>query len=442
MPEVAQTLLDFAQNVSLLALILVGYAAIRRYAALFGNAGDISIGTLFGFGAVMAMATTIVLPSGILIDGRNILICLAPIFGGWVGGMIALLIGSLYRLWLGGPSTLQGVVGIAIAAAVGFGLLEIYRRTGRKKATQDFLILGLIVAVESVARTLAFRGSEPEALAVVVATLGVVPLGTVILGVALHHVDDRLDLERKLKAETARANEASQAKSWFLASMAHELRTPLNGILGFSEIVRDQTFGTQDHARYAEYGGHIHRSGQHLLALINDILDLSKIEAGKMELSIVPIEAASLANSAIALMGGLAEARGVQLKSEVDPACALVHLDLRAAKQMLLNLLSNAVKFTPSGGSVALKIGRAADGRVKIDVLDTGIGMSPEESKLAVEIYGQIHQRLSSDSTGTGLGLPLVKAFAELHGGSMQIVSSRGDGTTVSLYLPDLAVAA
>ena len=270
---------------------------------------------------------------------------------------------------------------------------------------------------------------------------------------ALQHAVERLeesrrelsDLAQKYQAEKFRAEGANSAKSEFLANMSHELRTPLNAINGFSEMMVGEMFGPLGDRRYKEYSNDILTSGQHLLALINDILDMSKIEAGKMSLHIETVSVAELAEEAVRLMRNRAETAGL-LVSVVAPAdLPSLEADYRGLKQILLNLLSNAIKFTPPGGRVTVRAAAlegASGRRVRISVADTGIGIAPEDIGRLAKPFEQIETQHSKTQQGTGLGLALTKALVELHDGVLSIESEPGLGTTVSLTLPLHPVAA
>jgi two-component system cell cycle sensor histidine kinase PleC len=237
-------------------------------------------------------------------------------------------------------------------------------------------------------------------------------------------------------AARKKAETASQAKSEFLANMSHELRTPLNAVLGFSEIIKDHAFGDAAHDRYAEYGGHIHSSGKHLLGLIGDILDLSKIEAGKRELDEGPVDLREQAAGAMRFVALQAEKK--TLKLELDaPHAIVLRADERAIRQIIVNLLSNAVKFTPDRGSVTLSLTRSPDGGTSIVIRDTGVGIKPEELEKVLERFGQArHDVATPNDQGTGLGLPIVQGLVALHGGTMRLESKLGQGTTVTVTLP------
>jgi PAS domain S-box-containing protein len=231
------------------------------------------------------------------------------------------------------------------------------------------------------------------------------------------------------------ADLANLGKSQFLANMAHELRTPLNAINGFSEIILKEMFGPMPE-RYKGYVEFIQQGGGHLLSLINDILDLSKIEAGKLDVHVEAVPTEQVAYQAMESLRKAADERKLTLQSEIAADCPILHADQRAVRQILLNLMSNAVKFTPHFGTITLSVRRAHDTGISIQVADTGIGMNAEEIVKALEPYGQVESDLSKKHKGTGLGLPLVKSLAELHGGSMRLTSERGKGTTVTVFLP------
>ncbi len=246
------------------------------------------------------------------------------------------------------------------------------------------------------------------------------------------------ELARKYEAEKIRAEAASQAKSDFLANMSHELRTPLNAINGFSEIMAGEMYGPVGDARYRDYARDILSSGQHLLALINDILDMSKIEAGKLHLRFEPVCLEELAEEALRLVRNRAEAAGLSLILDfVD--LPEVEADYRAVKQVLLNLLSNAIKFTPRGGRISIRGERREDAlgeRVRISIHDTGIGILPQDLERLARPFEQVESQHSKTTQGTGLGLALTKSLVEMHGGLLDLRSTPGQGTVASFALP------
>jgi len=249
-------------------------------------------------------------------------------------------------------------------------------------------------------------------------------------------ITERRHAELNLLHTKEQADFANRSKSEFLANMSHELRTPLNAIIGFSEIIHDQLFGPVGQQQYIEYAGDIHDSGQLLLSLINDILDMSKIEAGKRALAEAVMSVEEIVRSVTRLVAARAKEGKIRLTMNVPHEFPSFRAEERAIKQILTNLLTNAIKFTPEGGAVSLNASLTQLGQLKIIVQDSGIGMSPEEIPIAMAPFGQIESALSRKNQGTGLGLPLTRALVELHGGTLELQSTVGKGTTITLLFP------
>ncbi|MFZ5791853.1 MAG: sensor histidine kinase [Pseudomonadota bacterium] len=241
---------------------------------------------------------------------------------------------------------------------------------------------------------------------------------------------------RELERAYAAAESANRTKSSFLANMSHELRTPLNAIIGFAEIMRGEVLGPLPE-RYKGYAEDILSSGNHLLGMVNDLLDMAKIEAGRYELHEAWIRIGDALSAVARILRGSAERNGLTLVVESDAAAELrLQVDERAFRQMLLNLLSNAIKFTGPGGLVTASAVPVAGGALRVEVADSGIGMSPEHIRIALTPFGQVSVDLNRRHQGTGLGLPLVKSLMELHGGRLEIASELGEGTRVTLLFP------
>jgi signal transduction histidine kinase len=228
---------------------------------------------------------------------------------------------------------------------------------------------------------------------------------------------------------------ANRHKSEFLANMSHELRTPLNAVIGFSDVLLEHTFGELND-KQEQYVGIILGSGRHLLSLINDILDLSKIEAGRMELELTAFDVPAALDNTVTLVRDRAARHGQALAIEVEPGIETFVGDERKIKQILLNLLSNAVKFTPDGGRIGVRAGRI-DGGIEIAVSDTGIGIAPEDQALIFEEFRQVGSDYVRKREGTGLGLALTRRFIELHGGTIRVESEPGKGSTFTFTLPE-----
>ncbi|HEY2009717.1 MAG TPA: PAS domain-containing sensor histidine kinase [Rhizomicrobium sp.] len=253
-------------------------------------------------------------------------------------------------------------------------------------------------------------------------------------------VTEEFEQERALRTALRQAEIANKMKAAFLAAMSHELKTPLNAVLGFSEIIRDEVLGPVGHEGYREYAGDIHKSGARLLAVINDVLDVSRLEGGLLTIEAHRENVLDVAEGAIKLARGLTQdKRGIEI--DVPSGVPSLYVDPRRLAQALGNLLANALKFTPAGGKVRFAARPQHDGSIHLMVEDTGIGMAEETIAAALEPFRQIDGSLARRFEGAGLGLSISKALAELHGGGLSIKSAVGEGTTVTIALPATRVS-
>lgn len=308
-----------------------------------------------------------------------------------------------------------------------------FRRNGQIGADVEIPSRGLIAtASQSEADALAtWRERGNFGLVVLVFRT----IAAILIGLILFY---GIRSREKTRAELIRTQQlalsATRAKTEFLARMSHELRTPLNAIIGFSEAIKLAIFGPIE-SRYREYGAHIHASGAHLLRLVNDVLDVSKLEAGRFELEESEIDLVELIESTMRLIQRQAETAGVKILRSGDPVLPRVSGDARRLQQAILNLLSNAVKFTPRGGDVRVAV-QEAGGGILIRISDTGVGIPEDQIPVALEPFRQVNAPVRAQASGTGLGLPIARDLVELHGGKLTIESVVDQGTTVSIQLP------
>ena len=433
--------------------------------ALVQRSARLAFGHLSAIGATLALIALIGVP---------ILGSLQTIVWGAVAIPLCVLLALLARAraagwrWAG-EAAMQGVHVLLAAAWTAFVMVECSLCIGDASAVYraDALLVGMAVSAlvhAHVRHALPLTYVAPVAAMAVHVEAADDMVGLAMLGMALGGLvlfsfvaartraaalaATRLEFEKdgliaELETEKSasdaarqRAEEASLAKSRFLASMSHELRTPLNAIMGFSEMMKDEVLGPLGSDIYREYATDIHGSGQHLLSLINEILDLSRIEAGRYSLQPEPVHLADAAAEAIATLRVRASSKGIAIGVRGNAALPPVLADQRAIRQVLLNLLSNAVKFTPTGGAIEVIVGRTAGGGQYVTVADNGPGIPEAELPLVLSAFGQGSIAIKSAEQGTGLGLAIVQALVNMHGGGFKLASRLREGTRATFTLP------
>ncbi len=253
---------------------------------------------------------------------------------------------------------------------------------------------------------------------------------------AIQDITERKTMEHNLVAAKETAETANAAKDMFLANISHELRTPLNAIIGFSQIIAEELFGSIGEARYKDYANDICASGGHLLSLINDLLDVAKINAGRMEIAPAHLDPSNAINKALRLISVEARRKKLTLAVTIEPDAPPLYADERALQQIIFNIVSNAIKFTPEGGQISVRAGSAEDGGFQIVCEDSGRGIPNNKFDRLFSPFSQINNRFDREEGGSGLGLALVRGLVELHGGYVWLESEYGNGTRACVVLP------
>jgi len=412
------------------------------------------VGAMFGAATAAAVLLPVHVGGGGSTGSDTVLLTLAGFLLGPLAALIALPLGVVAQFLSFHGGTSLDYLGLAMslsaaAAGIGFRLVIIKGLHRQRVSYLDFPVLGILCAAIGLGLLWLFQGQsamQDSAAAAILARMGAITaLGTLLL-----HETRRYEAEADLRESEARlaaqarelaaardaAEHANEAKSAFLANMSHELRTPLNAILGFSQIMEAESFGPLGSTRYREYAGDIHASGEHLLSLINDLLDVAKIEAGKMEIIRRKTDARRAIDSALRLIAAKVREKKQTLEVMVLPETPPLYVDERAFKQILINLVSNAVKFTPEGGRISVRAAPAKSGGVQIVCEDNGRGIAPDKLTKVFAPFNQIDNRFDREEGGTGLGLSLVRGLVRLHGGQAWLESEYGKGCRAYIVLP------
>ncbi len=424
-------------------------ALVAVYGTLIGHIDNVDgmrrqliLGLSFGLFAVGCMYAKIPVADGVIVDQRNAVVVLSSAFGGPLSAVLSAALAGMFRYYLGGAGVIGGIVGVCLAAFAG----TVFHHWLRGRQHPRLIALGAVVSTVAILPGFLVLGDFEAGLALLKAVA--VPYGTAVFlgiflgGLLLAREERRRSIE-KTRTETELVRQSAlrelqrvnRAKSEFLATMSHELRTPLNAILGFSDVLCGAVAAHLTPEKRAEYARDINASGKHLLALINDILDLSTIEAGKRTLEPAVLELRPLLADCLRNVEPVAANRNIQLRLVTDEGPASIVAHDRGLRQIVLNLLSNAVKFTDAGGAVTVTAA-ASDGQVAIRVADTGIGIPADVLPTVTDPFTRSQSNPHIAAEGTGLGLHIVKSLVDLHGGEMAIDSTEGVGTTVTVSLP------
>lgn len=400
--------------------------------------GQALIGFVLGCAGLLSMAQPVVVAGGFLFDARIAAVTLAGPIGGPHAALVTTIMLGALRIVQGGPGAAPGVIGIVLAGIAGIVFDRVLTRKARSLARRDLVYCGIIAASIPFLSSL-WVSNRSAALALLSGPAPIMAItnfsGVLLAGLIVVWDRERRALDRRLEEARVAAVSANASKTSFLGHLTHELRSPLAAMIAGTRLIIAQRHGSLGDRRYLDYARAIHKSGTHLAALIEDLLDLSSIEMGKITLSKESMELSDLIDESVQILKASAEAAGVVLHAGDVAECHL-YADRKRLRQVLINLISNAVKFTPPGGEVILSAKAFADGSCQIAVRDNGIGIPPEAIQTIFDPYKQADNAVNRKGGGSGLGLFLSKRFVELHSGTLTIESNANSGTLVRMTLP------
>lgn len=436
--------LGLLNNLVVLIVLVAAYGVlINRIEHVGAYARQAILGAVFGGFAILCMYVKIPVHEGVIVDQRNVIVALSGAFGGPLSALVSAVFAGSYRIYLGGGGAVGGTIGVCLAALAGTAIYLI-------PATQKNLFTTALAAAAATAVIMPgfiFVGSFGEGWDLMMRMTP--PFGSaVFIGIFMGSIllnrenrrfrieSERITADRERQAAYQEVMRANQAKSDFLATMSHELRTPLNAIIGFSEMLLMPGNDALPADKRKEYLQIINTSGQHLLALINDVLDISTIEAGKREIAKTQFDLTNVLHMSIDNFERDITAKSLTLRTAYPDTGLTLRADERAVAQITLNLLSNAVKFTGPGGEITVHAAHTGDA-VEIKIADNGVGIPADRIELVMEPFNRPATPAHIAAPGTGLGLSIVKSLVELHDGEVRLESLEGTGTTVIVILPD-----